>query len=60
MEVDESSRDTVVPGMPVTVRLETLKNSEKKNVVVSEEIMNSVSVVLAATSRATTSVIAAK
>jgi len=60
MEVDERSRDTVVPGMPVTVRLETLKNSEKKNVVVSEEIMNSVSVVLAATSRATTSVIAAK
>jgi len=40
MEVEETSSDTVVPGMPVTARLETLKYSSKKNLVVSEDMMN--------------------
>jgi len=47
---DESTKETVVPGIPVTTRLEMLKKPEiNVNSVVSEEMMNSMRLVLAAT-----------
>jgi len=60
MEVEETSSDTVVPGRPVTVRLDTLKYSLKKNLVVSEDMMNYVeeAAVFVATLSITTSEIA--
>jgi len=60
MEVEETSSDTVVPGRPVTVRLDMLKYSLKKNLVVSEDMMNYVeeAAVFVATLSVTTSEIA--
>ena len=51
MDVEESISDTVVPGMPVTTRLERLKNSLKYIFVVSEEMKKSVNSVFAVTVR---------
>jgi len=48
-----SFRDTVVPGIPVTARLEILNNPEKKKVVVSEEMIKSANDVSAVTIRIT-------
>jgi len=53
-----SFNETMVPGIPVTVRLEILNNPEKSKVVLSEEIKKSTNVVFAVTDRINGSYIA--